>query len=129
MGEPQPMPHSRIDPKTRKRAKRLRREMTDAERHLWWRLRELDLPGIRFRRQSPIGPYIVDFACLSRKLIIEIDGGQHATAAGEGRDNKRTAWLEAQGFSVLRFWNTDVLTNPDGVLTVICSQLEGRRHD
>lgn len=69
----------------------------------------------RFRRQFPIGPYVVDFAALRSKLIVELDGGQHSSTA----DAARTAWLEAQGFTMLRFWNHDVLQNPEGVLRVI----------
>jgi len=99
------------------RARELRAEMTDAETKLWWRRRGRQIGGHRFRRQVPIGPYIVDFACLAAKLVIEVDGGQHFDEAE--RDERRTAWLEERGFRVLRFWNPDVLTNIDGVLDAV----------
>jgi very-short-patch-repair endonuclease len=95
--------------------------MTDAERRLWYRLRAHRFDGYKFKRQVPIGPYIVDFACLGRKLVVEVDGGQHAENA---RDEVRDGYLRAEGFRVLRFWNNDVLTNTQGVLEVILSALE-----
>ena len=88
--------------------------MTDAETALWWRLRHGQLNGHRFRRQVPIGPFIADFACLAARLVVEVDGGQHIDDAD--RDERRTAWLEERGYRVLRFWNTDVLTNIEAVL-------------
>jgi very-short-patch-repair endonuclease len=91
--------------------------MTDAERLLWRHLRQRQVEGYKFRRQHPVGHYIVDFACLEGCLIVEVDGGQHADR--KGYDRERTAWLEEQGFRVLRFWNTDVLGNIDGVREVI----------
>jgi very-short-patch-repair endonuclease len=94
--------------------RRLRSEMTDAENHLWTRLRRKQIGGYRFRRQVPIGPYVVDFACLHSWLAIEVDGGQHGEAIE--RDDRRTAWLESRGFRVLRFWNNEVLQQTDGVL-------------
>jgi len=94
------------------RARGLRTEMTDAEVRLWIRLRGEQIDGYRFRRQVPMGPYVVDFACLKARLVIEVDGGQHAEALE--RDDRRTAWLEARGFRVLRFWNTDVLQRTEG---------------
>ncbi len=97
----------------RELARALRREATDAEWELWSILRNRQLAGSKFRRQQPIGPYIVDFVCFAEKLVVEVDGGQHATAAE--RDAARTAWLESQGFRVLRFWNHDVLQNIEGV--------------
>ncbi|MCC7046862.1 MAG: endonuclease domain-containing protein [Alphaproteobacteria bacterium] len=90
---------------------------TDAERRLWSKLRYGQLGGLKFRRQAPIGAYIADFVCFPIQLIIEVDGGQHATA--ERRDAARTAWLELQGFRVLRFWNNEVLSNTEGVLETI----------
>jgi len=93
--------------------------MTDAERRLWRYLRRHFL-GVHFRRQVPIGPYIVDFACLGRKLVIEIDGGQHM---GSAEDEIRDRWLRERGYRVLRFWNHDVLKNSEGILTVIASEL------
>ena len=95
----------------------MRKEPTDAERKLWWHLRHrLDLRGTHFRRQVQIGRYIADFANHKLKLIIEIDGGQHAMNAA---DVTRTRYMEAEGYRVLRFWNNDVLSNIDGVLTAI----------
>jgi very-short-patch-repair endonuclease len=82
-------------------ARRLRRDMTEAEKRIWYLLRRRQFGGLNFRRQVPIDPYIVDFACLSIRLVIELDGGQHAVHAE--RDAERTAWLESQGYRVLRF--------------------------
>ena len=101
-------------------AKKLRSDMTDAERRLWYRLRAHRFDGHKFKRQVPIGHYVVDFACLGRKLIIEVDGGQHADNAD---DAVRDSYLRSQGFHVLRFWNNDVLKNTDGVLEMIVSAL------
>jgi very-short-patch-repair endonuclease len=95
--------------------------MTDAEKRLWSRLRYKQLDHHRFRRQVPIGPLVIDFACLAVKLLIEIDGGQHAD--NNARDAERTAWLEARGYWVLRFWNNDVLANTDGVISAIREKL------
>lgn len=94
--------------------------MTDAERALWWLLREKQVNGRRFRRQVPIDRYIVDFACLEARLIIEVDGGQHADSES---DAARDAYLHANGFRVLRFWNNEVLSNREGVLTRIAEAL------
>ncbi len=104
------------------RARRLRNEPTDAERHLWYDLRRKSLDGWRFRRQAPIGRYIVDFVCFDARLIVELDGGQHAEAR-QAYDVDRTAWLESEGFRVLRFWNNDVLTNTSGVLEEVVRAL------
>jgi very-short-patch-repair endonuclease len=102
------------------RARAMRIEPTDAERKLWWNLRHrLALPAAHFRRQVRLGRYIVDFASHSLKLVIEIDGGQHAVQ--NYRDAKRTRFLENEGYRVLRFWNSDVMQNIDGVLEVIQS--------
>jgi very-short-patch-repair endonuclease len=103
------------------RAKRLRTDSTDAERLVWSRLRAHRLRGWKFKRQQPIGRYVVDFACFDAKLVIELDGGQHADAAD--MDATRDAWLNSQGLRVLRFWNNDVLSNLDGVLTTIAAHL------
>ncbi|MGB0087328.1 MAG: DUF559 domain-containing protein [Rhodomicrobiaceae bacterium] len=94
-------------------ARRLRKDMTEAERKLWSILRKRKLTGLKFRRQVPIGPYVADFLSFESRLIVEADGGQHAEA---WKDAERDAWLAAQGFRILRFWNSDVLNNPDGVL-------------
>ena len=101
-------------------AAQLRTQSTDAEKRLWGALRNRQLAGYKFRRQFPIPPYIADFICLEMRLIIELDGGQHADAAAY--DAARTAFLEQQGFRVLRFWNNDVLGNTEGVLEEILLQ-------
>lgn len=102
------------------RARKLRRDATEAEKKVWRGLREA-FPASRFRRQVPIGPYFADFFSFSAKLIIEIDGGQHATATEY--DAARTRFLEAQGYAVFRFWNNDVIENIEGVLSVIAAAL------
>ena len=102
-------------------AKRMRREPTDAERKLWSILRAKRLAGWKFKRQEQIDRYIVDFVCFGARLIVEADGSQHAESAA---DAQRDAYLFAQGFNVLRFWNNDILTNPDGVATAILAALE-----
>lgn len=104
-------------------ARRLRRDMTDAERKLWHHLRRRQLLDYRFRRQLPLGPYVVDFAGLETKLIIEVDGSQHFNATG---DVARTQWLHEHGFQVLRFWNNDVLANTERVVTAIFDVLSAR---
>jgi very-short-patch-repair endonuclease len=102
------------------KAQRLRRDLTDAERKLWSVLRNRQLEGAKFRRQQPIGPFIVDFVCQEGRLIIEADGGQHAE---NGADARRTAFLQSRGYRVLRFWNNDILRNLDGVAHVIAEAL------
>jgi adenine-specific DNA-methyltransferase len=97
------------------RSRRLRRDSTDAERKLWSVLRNGQMNGLKFRRQVEIDGYIADFLCPEKRLIIEVDGGQHTPE----RDARRTAYLESQGFSILRFWNNEVLENLDGVWTAI----------
>ncbi|MCC7049503.1 MAG: endonuclease domain-containing protein [Alphaproteobacteria bacterium] len=104
------------------RARVLRRDSTDAERAMWRLLRSRRLVGHKFRRQLPIGPYIADFACFEGKLVVELDGGQHGIAIA--RDAARTRAIERHGFRVVRFWNNDVLANPEGVLTMILQALE-----
>jgi very-short-patch-repair endonuclease len=104
-----------------KHAAPLRREATDAEQALWLHLRNRRLGGHKFRRQWSIHPYVADFCCLDRKLIVEVDGGQHSAE----RDARRTAALESGGFRIIRFWNNDVLGNMDGVLVVILEALGG----
>ncbi len=98
-------------------SKTLRKRLTDAEKALWRHLRAKQLEGFKFRRQEPIGKYIVDFVCYERGIIIEIDGGQHSVE--KEKDNERDGWFEGQGFKVLRFWNNEVLNNTQGVLEVI----------
>src|SRR5438132_1340293 len=98
-------------------ARRLRRNLTDAERSLWQNLRDRQLDGVKFRRQHPVGPYVLDFFCEAHKLAIELDGGQHAETLQ--RDSVRSEWLESQGLRVIRFWNNDVLANLPAVLETI----------
>jgi very-short-patch-repair endonuclease len=97
--------------------------MTDAETKIWQRLRAHRFMGLSFRRQLPVGPYIVDFVCLEARLIIEIDGGQHA-ADQATYDAKRDAWLQREGFRILRCWNNDVLKNLRGVLERIAEAVQ-----
>ena len=106
-------------------ARDLRKKMTEAERAMWSLLRCKQLEGRRFRKQVPIGKYIVDFVCLDARIIIEVDGGQHSDAAPA--DIVRDAWLLSQNFRGLRFWNNDVLKNPEGVMQVILKALEANR--
>ena len=105
------------------RAKALRRNMTDAERRLWYHLRGLHLGGVKFKRQCPIGPYIVDFVALHAALVIEVDGGQHVEHLAYDAD--RTRFLERQGFRVLRFWNDECLKQTQSVLDRIDQALRG----
>ena len=102
-------------------ARNLRKNLTEAEKLIWRRLRNRQLAGCKFRRQHPIGPYIVDFVCLAQKLVIELDGGQHMTAIGY--DTKRSEFLEGKGYRVLRFWNHDVFTDTDTVLQTIYDEV------
>ncbi len=106
-------------------AKRMRRVPTEAESLLWRQLRAGRLANYKFKRQQPIGHYIVDFVCFTQKLIIEVDGGQHTDL--KARDESRTVWLQAQGFRVMRFWNHEVLQHRELVLEEILRQLEGRK--
>ncbi len=100
-------------------AKRLRRDATQAEQKLWQQLRNRRLAGLKFRRQMPIGPYVVDFICLEQGLVIEVDGSQHGTLANQMHDEARTAYLNQQGFQVIRVWNNDVLSRMEVVLAHI----------
>jgi very-short-patch-repair endonuclease len=103
-----------MDERMRERARALRRGMTEAEQQLWYHLRGCRFFGLKFRRQRPLGSYIVDFVCIGLKIIVELDGGQHADQVEY--DARRDAWLRAQGFSVLRFWNDEVLLQTEAVL-------------
>jgi very-short-patch-repair endonuclease len=116
-------PTWRVSEKLRSNAKALRRDMTDAERTIWYELRAHRFLGASFRRQTPIGPYIVDFVCHAAKLIIELDGGQHFEAEHMARDARRDAYLSALGFRIHRFNNLDVMTNKSGVLETIAAAL------
>jgi very-short-patch-repair endonuclease len=98
-------------------AKTLRKTSTHAERLLWRHLKTKQLEGYKFRRQEPIGIYIVDFVCFEKRIVVEVDGSQHQTE--KVKDKKRDQWLKKQGFKVLRFWNNEVLTNVAGVYEVI----------
>ena len=103
-------------------ARSLRSDSTDAERAIWRLLRNRRLAKYKFRRQQAIGPFVVDFYCHSERLVIELDGGHHSEQ--EESDQRRTRWLEERGYNVLRFWNNDVLKNPEGVLQSILGNLE-----
>jgi very-short-patch-repair endonuclease len=122
------MPHTAITKRTRTNARALRRSPTDAERKLWFLLRSLKPLGMHFRRQAPIGIYIADFVWHDGKLVIELDGSQHIEVRA-GYDEKRTAWLESQGYRVLRFWNNDVLKTPRSVGEAILVAARGSAAD
>lgn len=104
-------------------AKRLRRDATLAEQKLWQHLRNRRLAGVKFRRQMPIGPYVVDFISLEQGLVIEVDGSQHDEQAARKHDETRTADLNQQGFRVIRVWNNDVLSRLNAVLDFILLSL------
>ncbi len=101
----------------------LRRNPTEEERILWSQLRRRQLMGLRFRRQVPLGPYVVDFACLEHRFIVEVDGLQHAEPAQRANDEARTAWLELQGFRVFRAWNGEIRDNLNRVLESLLGEL------
>jgi len=113
---------TRVHPNATKHARNLRKDATLPERKLWRVLRDKQLGGHRFRRQHPLGDYFVDLVCVERMLIIELDGGQHADQ--EEYDARRSAWLESQGYKVLRFWNNDVMGNIEGVVAMVAAALE-----
>lgn len=108
-------------------ARRLRADQTGAEMMLWKHLRRLETDGSHFRRQVPIGSYVVDFACMASRLVIELDGSQHGEESNKQRDDIRTRWLQSEGYRVLRFWNNDITSNLDGVLETIYAALYGSR--
>jgi very-short-patch-repair endonuclease len=103
------------------KARELRVFSTDAERHLWSTLRSRRLHNYKFRRQHPVCRFILDFACVEHRLVIEADGGQHDESGADGR---RTAWLASKGWRVIRFWNNEILTNIEGVTETILRELE-----
>lgn len=105
----------------RVKARQLRRNQTDAEQAIWARLRDRQLCGAKFRRQHPIGPFIADYCCPQSKVIVELDGGQHAVQVAA--DQKRSRFLEEQGYEMLRFWNHDVLKDTVAVLERIAEAL------
>ncbi len=109
------LPHTPVPPKARSNARRMRKVMTDAELRLWNELRAHRLMGLGFRRQLPIAGYIVDFACPAERLIVEVDGSQHGNDRDQTYDQIRTRRLEADGWTILRFWNDDVLKDIDNV--------------
>ena len=101
----------------RSRARALRQRMTDVESFVWTKLRNRRFEGFKFRRQVALGKYIVDFVCFPRRLVLELDGGQHSTQ--QAYDAERTRWLESQGYRVLRYWNHEVLQDWDTIEEVI----------
>ncbi len=114
-------------PRQLSHARHLRRRQTDAERELWQQLRAGRIIAAKFRRQEPIGAFVVDFSCFDPKLVIEIDGGQHVAQCEA--DARRTAFLERSGYQVLRFWNNDVLGNLDGVIGRIAVAVASLREE
>jgi very-short-patch-repair endonuclease len=105
------------------RARSLRRQMTDAEAKLWFALRDRRFASYKFRRQVPVGPFYADFVCFDARVIVEVDGGQHAESRS---DAARDRWFAANDFLVLRYWNNDVLQNLEGVLTALLETLHSR---
>ena len=118
------LPTRQLTPGIRANARSLRREMTDAERRLWYFLRRHGMAGFKFRRQHPIGPYIVDFYCAAARLVVEVDGGQHFEPEGRRQDDERTRYLRRCGLRVLRFSNIEVLTQTESVLEVTLKAVE-----
>ncbi|MCW5694000.1 MAG: endonuclease domain-containing protein [Pseudolabrys sp.] len=115
------MPKYRVSEFKRDQAKALRHASTDAEARLWRLLRSRQLNHVKFRRQAPFGPWIIDFVSFESRLIVEADGSQHAES---DRDRNRDLDLQNRGFRILRFWNNDILFNTNGVLEAILSELE-----
>ncbi|HSW94477.1 MAG TPA: endonuclease domain-containing protein [Gammaproteobacteria bacterium] len=107
-------------------ARNLRKQMSDAEIKLWQRLRDRQIDDLHFRKQAPMGKYIVDFVCHKIRVIIEVDGGQHNEQIEY--DSERTRWLETQGYKVQRFWNNEVLQQIDNVMEVIWDLCASRRN-
>ncbi len=119
------MPHRDTDPRLLQFAHELRNRSTDSEQRLWQRLRNRRLGGFKFRRQYPIEGYVVDFICIEAKLVVELDGGQHADEAAIEYDRRRSEAIEAHGFRVIRFWDCDVLRDLDAVEQMIYRELTG----
>lgn len=107
----------------KQKARTLRKNMTDAELLLWRHLRNRELGGFKFRRQKPIGPFIVDFVCPEKHIVVEVDGGQHASQSEA--DEERSKYLAGKGFRILRFWNNEVLNETESVLSFILEVLSG----
>ena len=103
----------------------MRHDMPDCERRLWWQLRNRQVAGAKFRRQVPVGPFIADFLCNSARLIVEIDGDTHGNDEQEAKDAARTAWLERDGWKVMRFWTHEVVTEMDWVVSRIREVITG----
>jgi very-short-patch-repair endonuclease len=117
-GEGKNAPVDRVEVR---RARTQRAHMTNAERKLWYALRDRRFAGFKFRRQVPIGPFIADFICFEERLVIEVDGGQHADSL---QDKRRDRWFAANKFRVMRFWNNQVLSNLEGVMTLLAKALK-----
>ena len=120
------MTHRPVPLVNRRLARTMRQVMTPAEIRLWLRLKRRELDGVRFRRQAPLGSYIVDFFCPERKLIVELDGDHHGHDCNVIANAERTRWLEGQGYLVLRFANTDVMSNLEGVCATISVAVSAR---
>ena len=116
-----------VSPLQRGHAKAMRQRMTKAELRLWLQLRKPGIEGLRFRRQTPIGPYTVEFFCPEKKLIVEVDGGQHSHPARTHHDRARDAWLADQGYKVIRFWNIEVMKSLDAVCAAILAASKHER--
>jgi very-short-patch-repair endonuclease len=114
-----------IDSFRRQTARRLRANATNAEDILWREVRRSPVLGTHFRRQVPIGSYVADFACMAARLVVEVDGSQHAEGPVAETDRVRTQWLESEGYRVLRFWNNEVTQNIEGVLESIHAAISG----
>jgi very-short-patch-repair endonuclease len=117
----------RVEDKTLAQARQLRRDLTPAEKTLWWKLRDRQLLGLKFARQFPVGPFVADFCCPAAKVIIEIDGDSHAESVA--KDAARTEFLEREGYRVIRFYNSDVHRNLMGVLECIAQACGGLAFD
>ena len=120
------MPHHSVPRANQRFARRMRQALTPAELRLWLRLRSRVLESLRFRRQAPMGPYILDFFCSERKLAVEVDGDQHGFRSGEIADARRDEWLARHGIRVLRFTNREVQTNIEGVCDAIVGEARSR---
>lgn len=118
------MPQTRVTFEMRQKARSLRNHATKAESLLWHELRELKAAGLKFRRQSPIGPYIVDFLCPSKRLVVEVDGDTHETEAGRHHDANRDQYLQSLGYSIMRIDEPDVINNAWHVAQVVKDKAE-----
>jgi very-short-patch-repair endonuclease len=123
------MTQTRVTPEMRHKSRAFRHLMTKAENLLWYELRDLKSSGLKFRRQSPIGPYVVDFVCLSAKIVVEVDGDCHETDAGKRHDANRDSYLLSLGYKVLRFDEPDVLANAWHVAQAVRNHVADGRDD